>query len=78
MVTHYNKAKRVVQRKARPAVRKASKALIGAGKVASSAGYKGTGRKVSRVGRAGLAASRVTNMRQGALAMDKMRSSFGR
>ena len=64
--------------KARKPVRMVSQATIGAGKIASAAGYRGVGRKVTRAGRVGVAASRAKNLRGAKIATDKMRSSTGR
>ena len=64
--------------KARKPVRMVSKAAIGAGKVASAFGARGVGRKVSKAGRVGVAASRARNLRGAKLATDRMRSSTGR
>ncbi len=72
-----HKVKRAGAR-ARPAVRKASKAAIGAGKVASAFGARGAGRKITKAGRVGVAASRAKNLKGAKVAVDKMRSSQGR
>ena len=59
LASELQKAKQKINKVARPAARRGSKAVIGVGKVASSMGYKGTGRKISNHGRAGLAASKI-------------------
>lgn len=64
------KAKRAINKVARPVVRKASKATIGTGKVVSELGYRGTGRKISQHGRAGLAASKVRDLKSAKKAID--------
>ena len=64
--------------KARKPVRMVSKAAIGAGKVASALGARGAGRKISKAGRVGVAASRAKNLKGAKVAVDKMRSSTGR
>ena len=45
---------------------------------ASALGARGVGRKVSKAGRVGVAASRARNLRGARVAIDKMRSSTGR
>ena len=50
-------------RKARKAARLASKAAVGAGKLASAAGATGVGRKLQAGGRAGRAATRGQPMK---------------
>ena len=64
--------------KARAPARKISKAAIGAGKVATALGARGAGRKITKSGRVGVAASRARNLRGAKVAIDKMRSSTGR
>ena len=64
--------------KARAPARKIAKAAIGAGKVASALGARGAGRKITKAGRVGVAASRAKNLRGAKVAVDKMRSSTGR
>jgi len=65
------KAKKALNKVVKPAVRKGSKATIGAGKVVSAMGYKGTGRKISNHGRAGLAASKIRDLKSARSAIDK-------
>lgn len=64
------KAKKSMNKVARPMARKAGKATTGVGKVVSMAGYKGVGRKTSNVGRAVTKASRVKDLRSAKKAID--------
>jgi len=55
----------------RKAARLGSKALIGGGKLATSAGFKGAGRKATKVGRVGLAASKIKDLKTAKTAINK-------
>ena len=65
------KAQKSLNKVVRPAVRKGSKALIGGGKMVGAMGGKKVGRKMSNVGRAGLAASKVKDLKSARTAIDK-------
>jgi len=69
-MTAIRKAKKAINKVARPVARKASKATIGTGKIVSELGFKGTGRKISQHGRAGLSASKVKDLKSAKKAID--------
>ena len=71
LASELKKAQQKINKVARPAARKGSKATIGTGKVVSAMGYKGTGRKIQQHGRAGLAASKVRDLKSARTAIDK-------
>lgn len=67
------KAKKAINKVSKPAkkiTKVGSKAAIGTGKIVSGLGYKGTGRKISQHGRAGLAASKVKDLKSARKAID--------
>ena len=64
------KAQSKLNKVVRPTVRRASKATIGVGKVASMAGYRGTGRKITNIGRAGKKASQVRDLKSARTAIN--------
>lgn len=64
------KAQTSINKVARPAARRGGKATVGAGKIASELGYKGTGRKMQQHGRASISASKVKDLKSARKAID--------